>query len=300
MVTLYLINKYLKDTELQSYFKNFPLSDYTLQPNTGELPYQYANRLLTNIEDSISGSGKYQGFKDLEVAFVELTDMLTPNYTQVEVLLPESQLKRASNKTYHTSLHYAETYNIYAHRFKVHLYTACPCADIDDLDIKAWFYPNGIQPNAKRTEITTFIYHFPKPDPYSFNQKQVPSCSIDFAIPNDAKYYYEPAQFGYEFIHAEVLFLIRVINNAATCEYTPQTLHNKDRYTHVYMSVKQTYTGQTAAIQNLYNPQTHYASPMNTKSIKPKQLTQEQALHKRTIFDIDQVNHLQSYKLENE
>ncbi len=295
ILIIYLIDKYLTDTELEAYFKNFPLSDYALNPNSNELPYRYINRLLDNIEDSISGAGRYDDFKDLEIAFIELTDILTPNYTQVEVLLQQNQLKRAAGRTYHTSMYHVETYNIYVHRFKVHLYANFPCYDVDDLDIKAWFYPDGIKPKANRIEINTFIYDFPKPDSHDFYKKPRPTCSIDFAIPNEFRYYFSEYMFGYEYKNAEVLLLIRIVNNAETNEYTPPIFNNNDRYTHVCMSVKQTYPGYLAKTVELYEPQTHYALQVTTKRVKPTTLTHEQALYKRNIFEINELNNLHSY-----
>lgn len=300
IATIYIINNYLKDTELEAYFKNFPLSDYTLSPKSRELPYEYIHRLILNIEKSISGSNKYQGFKDLETAFVELTDILTPNYIETEILLPQDQLKAVANRTYHSSLHYVENYQVFSHRFNVHLYTAYPCNSMDDLDIKAWFYPNGIHPNAKKTEITTFIYDFHEHDGYGRTKN--PSCSINFAIPENAWYYNEPFQFGYEFLHAEVLFLIRVIKDEDTKEYSPSSIDNKDRYTHVYFSIKQTYLGIMIkpSTVNFFKTHTRYEAPVNIKELKPKRLTHEQAMHKRNVFEINLLNTIESYTSKNE
>ncbi|WP_438712777.1 toxin VasX [Aquimarina muelleri] len=300
IASIYLINKYLKDTELEGYFKNFPLSDYALPPKPNELPYTYANRLLVNVSKTIQDTDKYQVFRDVEVAFVELADMLTPNHITTEVFLPKDQLQRAANKPYHTSLHYIDTRTLYATRFKVHLFAAHACSNDDDLEIKAWLYPNGIQPNAPKTEITTFFYDFPNPDPYSFSAKPLPSCSIDFALPLDARYEYNPANFGYEFHNAEILFMIRVVNDPDNNEYSPERLHNTDRYKCVCLSVKQAYTAAAAKSMSLFGANSHYVPQTSQKSLKTKQLTRQQAQYKRGIFSSKDIPQIQSYTQSNE
>ncbi|WP_024480862.1 toxin VasX [Cellulophaga baltica] len=300
VVSIYLINKYLKDTELEAYFKNFPISDYTLNPDQNELPDKYILRLLNNISSAITGE-IYQDFKDLEIAFIELSDMLTPSHTQVEVLLEKDQLKAASNKKYHTSLHYTDTYDIYINRFKVHLFSAYGCSGIEDLDIQAWFYPNGIQDNAKKIEITTFIYDFPKHGNRSPKNEQLPSCIIDFAVPQHYRYEYISSRIGYEYRYAEVLFLIRIINDKDKCEYSPEQLKNEDRYKHVYLSVKQTFIGQNSNLYKILGPpESHYTGQKTNKNVKPKQLTLEQAIRKRDIFSVNQLENLQTYIPKNE
>lgn len=300
-LTLYIVEKYLKDTELQAYFTNFPLSDYTLLPNEGELSYEYVNRLVNNIEEAVTGTERYQGFKDVEVAFVELAEMLTPIHTTTEVLLRKSQLDRALNKKYHTSLHYTDTYNIYADRFKIHVYSPHICRDLPDINFEAWLYPYGIA-NGKKEKIETAIYYeFPKTKQNISKTAPLATCIIDFGLPRYAKYENRDMALGgigYEYMNAEILCAIRFVEDESICEYNPKALKGNNRYKFVHFNVKQTFN---APIGNtsIFDTTTHYAKQEQPKSIKPKEYTNEQAAHKRSVFQINKLNTITTYTPEN-
>ena len=97
------------------------------------------------------------------------------------------------------------------------------------------------------------------------------------------------------------MFLIRIINDKDKCEYSPEQLKNEDRYKHVYLTVKQTFIGQNSNLYKILGPpESHYTGQKTNKNVKPKQLTLEQAIRKRDIFSVNQLENLQTYIPENE
>ncbi|GFD94758.1 hypothetical protein KUL156_33430 [Alteromonas sp. KUL156] len=304
LLLVYLNQKYFTDTQLEAYFKNFPLSDYTLLPKYNELSYDYKQRLLGNIENAITGDpNKYQQFKDLEVAFVELSDLFFGMVIQREALVSHEEVERIINRHYNSK---ADIFSIFCNTFKANIFTTSVVQSPDDLDVKAWYYPYGIKTNGKRVEIDTFLFDFPKPDPYNFRKTQpIPKCTIEFQVPQAYRYYPNNNSYfyfgGHEYANAEILLAVRVINDVATNDYSPAPLKNKARYKFIHFTIAQQ---DMAIMVNTYkwlSYKTHFAPHKNNNtSVKPNILTHEQVVHKNTIFELEYLHHIHTYTPKNE
>jgi hypothetical protein len=201
----YLVAKYFKDTQLQGYFKNFPLSDYSLPPKISEQPHEYIHRLVTQRAKTIINPWiktlmvkEYRSYHNFEKAYTALLDIIVPSMV---ILQPA----KVENSRYRANFNKA---NLITNRFEAHIYSAQNIAYHDDLEIRAWFYPNGIKAPLKegsRFEITTFTYKFPKPDPFNRHKDEIiPNCIVNFGLPPQFYSQYR------EYHNGEVLFTCRI------------------------------------------------------------------------------------------
>ncbi|SNR14446.1 toxin VasX [Tenacibaculum jejuense] len=211
---------YLTDSEIEAYFKNFPLSNVAINPESTELPYKFVERLyelrtktVTEASIAFTKNTQYQKFTDFETAYIALFDIITPGLLKLN---PIVTYKTKDENTKHG----------YATRFKGSVQFFQYFETFEELDFKVWFYPNGIG-NPKlsnephREEITTFIYQVINDHKRRFiGEKQPSRCEFEFGIPG--------AYQGTHYEKGEVLVLCRLISSKD--EYIPLSHKGIGRY----------------------------------------------------------------------
>ncbi|TPN82747.1 toxin VasX [Aquimarina algicola] len=225
LIGLYAVAQLLKDTELQAYFKNYPFSDYAILPNASELPHQYIHRLYESVDRAVEPSSyewisesKFVKYRNFETAYIGFMDMIAPHTVYVG-----ARYDAGTTLQYNSDLH--------AHRFRAHLQFFQYFNDPQDLDIKIWFYPYGLNTQEK-VEITMMYFDFPK-DRQLGKSDNPPRCYVDFGLPVG----YKQGNFGKAlYPKGEVLFLCRLKTHDR--HFIPLEQQNEARY---YYSIAQVY-----------------------------------------------------------
>ncbi len=283
----FVVQKYFADTQLEGYFKNFPLSDFALPPHDEELPHQYIHRLIDNREQTLikpwytsAKAKEYSSYQHLEKAYTALLDLIT---TSVVLLEPAQQ----ENANYHGHF---DPHQSITNRFKAYIYATQRIHHPEDLEIKAWFYPHGIKAPLKtehRVEITTFIYDFETKNSYRFrNDPIAPSCSVDFALPNEFYRAYREYRYG------EVLFTYRI--RVQDDEFTPANLYNQARYVYGNAQVYNQKNTQQKQLTSIFTAN-RYGQRTGVLAVKLATTPVAEAVLQPKIVAQNDIKMLQSY-----
>ncbi len=203
LITLYGIAIYLTDTEIEAYFKNFPLSNVAINPEHNEKPHAYIQRLYAHRQDTVTvasiewiANTQYKKFTNFETAYVGLMDIITPGKLELDPIVKYIQKD-------------SKTKAGYAKRFKGRVQFFQYFEHHEQLDLQLWFYPNGIgnpklEPFEYRTEITALMYDAVINDnPRRMLTENMPSrFEFEFGIPD--------AYQGSRYEKGEVLALCRL------------------------------------------------------------------------------------------
>ena len=221
---------YLKDDEIEAYFKNFPLSNVAINPNSAEKPYKYIQRLYAAQQETVTTSPieflantDYLENTDFEVAYTNLFDLITPG----ELLKPDPYYQKRTVGKQQTgilgdlgSLGSRRNYgNRFLGSFEVYQYFE----KFEELDMQIWFYPNGIgrpklSNEVNRIQITCTISKI-------INDKNKPSrCEFEFGIPDS----HDSIMTEREYHEGEILVLCRLVTGKN--QYIPLNLKGQDRY----------------------------------------------------------------------
>ena len=285
----YVAQKYFKDTQLEGYFKNFPLSDYALFPEPNELPHTYINRLFANKTYSVIEpwfetvqSQEYKTYSNFEKAYTAFLDIAIPSMVIVEPDVEEyTNYRKGFDK-----------HNVITNRFKALLYSAQKINEVDDLDIKAWFYPHGIKAPLKdnhRFEITTFIYNFPK-ETFNFNkEKLTPNCIISFGLPRQFYWDYR------EYHNGEILFTCRLRTDDTN--YTPTNFNKEARFIFGSAQLHNRKDNNSKHMTSIFSAH-RYNQRVNVRSVKLLNTPKEEAPQKPNIVSENSIKMLQSYNLK--
>ncbi|WP_103866718.1 toxin VasX [Aquimarina sp. I32.4] len=218
LIGLYAIAKLLEDSEMEAYFKNYPLSDYAVMPTALEKPHQYMHRLYKAVDRAVEPSNfesisepRYIKYRNFETAYIGFMDMLAPNTIAIG-----PRYDMGTTLTYDSDLH--------AHRFRAYVQFFQYFEDSDQLDIKIWFYPNGISDHNNRLEITLMTFDF-ETNRQFLTENQPSRCYVDFTLPSG----YRHNRFGKMlYPKGEILFLCRLKTNDN--RYIPLEQNNEPRY----------------------------------------------------------------------
>ncbi|QCD62678.1 toxin VasX [Tenacibaculum maritimum] len=283
----YLAAKYFKDSELEAYFKNYPLSDFAAIPSAHETSQEYISRLVVNPAKTMNNpwfgsvqSDEFKTYTNFEKAYTALLDILVPSIVIVE---PASH----EYIDYHKGFY---KYNAITHRFKASIYSAQKINDLDQLAIKAWYYPYGINTKAAlrpngRIAITTFIYEAPQKN-YFNNEELTPNCQISFGLPNDFIFNLE------EYPKGEVLFICRI--KVADGEYIPTSFHTEPRYIFGHAQTHNKINTNTNLMQSVFSAH-RYGQRIGVTNVKLVNMPKEEALRKPKIISEKSISKLQSY-----
>ncbi|WP_438712655.1 toxin VasX [Aquimarina muelleri] len=283
----YLVQKYFADTQLEAYFKNFPLSDLAMLPTQGELPYQYSNRLVTNSTKTVVDpwfetieTKEYKSFSNFEKAYVSFLDMVVPTMVIVEPARSEHiQYRKGFDK-----------YDTVTNRFNAYIYSAQKIKCREDIEIHAWFYPYGIKAPLKegqRFEITPIIFHFPEQESYRFREDEfLPNCIVDFGLPDQFYWDYQEYRYG------EVLFTCRV--RVQDEEFAPTNFNEEPRYVFGSAQVYNKKDNQQKHLTSIFTVY-RYGQRTNVLDVKLLDTTKEQAMQKPKIIAKNSIKMLQSY-----
>lgn len=285
----YVVEKYFKDTELEAYFKNFPLSDYAVPPNPSETSLQYITRLVTNpsatlvdpIFDS-TASDEFKTYSNFEKAYTALLDILVPSITIVE---PQP----------HQYVNYRKGFdktNANTNRFKAYIYSAQKIDDHNQLDIQAWYYPYGINTKAPlrpngRIEIDTFIHPPVKPKT-SFNTEEIaPNWEVEFGIPPSYEWNFE------NYTDGEVLFICRIrVDND---QFTPTNFKTAPRYIYGHAQTHNRRVYDTRDLTLMRTLHGLYGKRYHVKNVKLIDVSEEVAMLKPKIVSKNNLDKLSSY-----
>ena len=216
-LALYLIEEYSKESALKSLLKNCLLSDFkslTVKQEKSMTPYQYINKLLSSLSSNLSAYGQEQKYDNIETSYVALRDLLLPCKMIVQ-----------PNFNYYNKIGVKKNIFICTH-FSIYLYTPFMLECYSQLDLKVYFYKDGIKKGSKGERIR--ISTNPTDMCYVFNiaSKEdcvAPQCQVNFpligsAIPFDLSLYPK----------AEILVLFRMkLDNG---DYLPDVQNGEARY----------------------------------------------------------------------
>eukprot|EP01090_Pellita_catalonica_P002648 TRINITY_DN1221_c0_g1_i3.p1 TRINITY_DN1221_c0_g1~~TRINITY_DN1221_c0_g1_i3.p1 ORF type:complete len:1120 (-),score=198.21 TRINITY_DN1221_c0_g1_i3:912-4271(-) len=290
----YLAQKYFADTQLEAYFKNFPLSDYALSVKSSELPYEYINRLVTNRNETVINpwfetikTKEHKSYSNFEKAFTAFLDLIIPTIATVE--LAPNGYNTPNNGNFdkrHTT----------SNRFKATIYSAQEIQDFDDLEVQAWFYPHGIKAPLKegrRFEITTFIFSTEIPYPKEYNDEEyiMPNATVEFGLPTH--FYWEYMNYP----NGEILFLYRV--RVKDEEFTPTNFNNQKRFVLAYTQIKNKKEYNSINMTSIFTAH-KYGQRVGIRDVKLQHMSAKEAQQKIKIVAEKDVKHLASYnpKLE--
>ncbi len=286
----YLVSKYFKDTQLEAFFKNFPLSDHALSPESGELPYQYINRLVSNRKELIfdpwietTASSEYKTYANFEKAFTAFLDITIPTMTIVEPApLEYINYNRGFDKR-----------NNVTNRFKAYIYSGQKITDIDDIDMKAYYYPLGIRTplrESSRFEITLFTCTFPKPKYSSIKSEEVmPNCIVDFSLPQEFSESYR------RFHDGEILFLCRL--RVQNDEFSPTNFEKEARYVFGNSQTHNRIDNNIKHLTSIFSAH-RYGQSIGKRDVKLKNTSFEQTKHKIKVIKESNLNNLESYSIK--
>jgi len=292
----YLAAKYFKDSELEAYFKNYPLSDFALVPNVDETSQQYIVRLAASPSKAINDpwfdsvqSDEFKTYSNFEKAYTALLDILVPSVTIVE---PQPHEFGSYRKGF-------DKHNAITNHFKAYIYSAQKINDFSELDVKAWYYPHGIIvgiPDQYRIEITSFYYEDSKMLVKSYQDygaisnddgdELIPNFGVGFKLPPEYYWNFEKYKYG------EVLFVCRIRVDDA--QYTPTNFNSAPRY---IFGFSQTHnerdynwkhmTGLLSAFR--------YGKRVGVRNLKLTDIPKEEALLKPKIISENSIPQLESY-----
>ncbi len=284
----YLAQKYFVDTQLEGYFKNFPLSDYALPPKDTELPHDYINRLVSHSTATVinpwfvsAQAKEYTSFSNFEKAYTAFLDIAIPSLV---VLEPEP------NAGYVAPIKGFDIHNVSTNRFRASIYSVQNISEFYDLDIKAWFYPFGIKAPLKkgrRFEITTFISSFPEKSFLFDADKMTPNCIVSFGLPDLFYWRYM------DYPDGEVLFTFRV--RVQDDEYTPSDFNHNKRYVFTNAQLHNKVNNNTRYMTSIFTAH-RYQQPINVRKVKLQNMSEEEAMQKPKIVTENSIKMLASYR----
>lgn len=216
LMIFHVLSIYYKDSEITAYFKNFPLSNVAINPESNETTSAYIERLYKERQKTVTTSAiswlaetKHLKNTDFETAYIRLFDLIAPGKL---VLAPASY----DHKRIVHNIAYTESYG---HWFAGSVKFAQYFQYLEELEIIMRFYPNGIGNPALNSEkyftkITSITYKI-------INKKNEPSTfEFEFKIPNTFTHK--------QYKNGEVLILCRLITGKN--EYIPLEYKGKKRY----------------------------------------------------------------------
>jgi hypothetical protein len=213
LIVSYGVGLYLIDSDIEAFFKNFPLSDYAVAPSSLDQPYQYIHKLYDNKKYTISKpwakalvTEDFSKYTNFEKAYLHLMDLITPGAIRITPKVTYTKNEEGIKEGYATWFTATLQFVQYFEEF-------------EQLDIQIWFYPNGIgKPKSEKypyREAITFMAH------KVINDRKHPTrCSIEFGLPNGYQYQ--------DLKHGEILVFCRL--NTRQDEYLPMSYKSTPRY----------------------------------------------------------------------
>ncbi len=287
----YLAAKYFKDSALEAYFKNYPLSDFALIPNPNETSQEYIARLVANPAKTINDpwfdtvqSDEFKTYTNFEKAYTALLDILVPSITIVE---PRPHEYVNYRKEF-------DKHNAITHRFKAAIYSAQKINDLNQLDIQAWYYPYGINTKASlrpngRIAITTFMYMEGEPKNRFDVDELIPNCEVRFGLPNSFTFNFQ------EYPKGEVLFICRI--KVDDGQYTPTNFNTVPRYIFGHAQTHNKTNNNTKLMTSIFSAH-RYEQKVGVTNVKPIDMPEEEALQKPKIISEKNITKLQSYRIK--
>ncbi len=202
---------YLKDSDIEAFFKNYPFSDYGLDPSTNQKPFDYIKQMIGSRKRLVTD--KFPHLADFERANAEIMDMITPNTIILEPQYPEY------------GGYFKDKFNCVTNKFKASIYLAQYFDDSNELELQAWFYPQGIRGDIRgerRKEITMFQYDFPKSNHSVGKSNGLAKCKVSFQLP------FEYSESFYDYKYGEVLFMVRL--KVSPSEFIPLQFKSEKRF----------------------------------------------------------------------